>query len=173
MSKAFTRESDDAPEEPLVARQMPTLPAGAKNYLTPDGARRLREELNQLLETERPRIAASPDKAEAGRQLQVLDQRIRHLQQSLQTAVVTGPPATTEDRVRFGATVTVRERAGGESDYRIVGLDETDMDRGWVSWLSPIARALLNARRGQKVRLKLHSGEEELEVVEVRYEPLT
>lgn len=171
MSKAFTRESDDAPDEPMVARLAPTLPPGAKNYLTPDGARRLREELNQLLEVERPKIAASPDKADAGRQLQVLDQRIRHLQQSLETAVVTGPPAATEDRIRFGATVTVRERSGVEAQYRIVGVDETDTDRGWVSWLSPIARALLNARRGQKVRLKLPSGDEELEIIGLAYEP--
>jgi transcription elongation factor GreB len=169
MSKAFTRESDDAPEEPVASRLVPTLPPGAKNYLTPDGARRMREELNQLLENERPNLSASPDKAEAERQMQLLDHRIRYLQQSLQTAVVTGPPAATEDRVRFGARVVVRERSGAEARYRIVGVDETDIDRGWVSWQSPIARALLNARCGQKVRLKLPSGEEELEIMGISY----
>lgn len=170
MSKAFTRESDDAPEESVVARLVPTLPPGAKNYLTPDGARRMREELNRLLEAERPKLAAMADKVEAARQAQVFDQRIRHLQQSLQSAVVTGPPAVTEDRVRFGATVTVRELSGAEEQYRIVGVDETDTDRGWVSWLSPIARALLNARRGQKVRLRLPAGDEELEIMGISYE---
>jgi transcription elongation factor GreB len=170
MSKAFTRESDDAPDEPAIPRLAPALPPGARNYLTPDGARRLREELNHLLEVARPKLAASPDKADSGRQLQLLDQRVRQLQQSLETAVVTGPPAATEDRIRFGATVTVRERSGAEAQYRIVGVDETDIDRGWVSWLSPIARALLNARRGQKVRLKLPSGDEELEIVRIAYE---
>ena len=170
MSKAFTRESDDAPEGPVAARLAPTLPPGAKNYLTPDGARRMREELNRLLEVERPKLAALADKVEAARQTQVLDQRIRHLQQSLQSALVTGPPAVTEDRVRFGATVTVRERNGAEEQYRIVGVDETDIARGWVSWLSPIARALLNARRGQKVRLRLPAGDEELEIMGISYE---
>jgi transcription elongation factor GreB len=170
MSKAFTRESDDAPEEQLASRLTPTLPPGAKNYVTTDGARRMREELNQLLENARPKLAAAPDKVEAGRQMQLLDHRIRYLQQSLQTAVVTGPPAATEDRVRFGATVAVRERGGTEAKYRIVGVDETDLDRGWVSWLSPIARALLNSRRGQKVRLKLPSGDEELEIVGISYD---
>ena len=171
MSKAFTRESDDAPEEPVAGRLTPTLPPGAKNYFTPDGVRRMREELNQLLENERPKLAAAPDKVEAERQMQLLDRRIHYLQQSLQTAVVTGPPAATEDRVRFGATVAVRERSGAEARYRIVGVDETDIDRGWVSWLSPIARALLNGRCGQKVRLKLPSGDEELEIVRISYDP--
>src|SRR5512145_2635665 len=101
MSKAFTRESDDAPEEPIATRLAPVLPPGAKNYLTPDGVRRLREKLNKLLEVDRPKLAALPDRVDAARLMQTLDQQIRHLQQSLQTAVVTSPPAVTEDRVRF------------------------------------------------------------------------
>jgi transcription elongation factor GreB len=170
MSKAFTRESDDLPDQPVLPRQSSALPSGAKNYLTPDGARRLREELERLVQTERPAVAASPDGDDTRRQLQVLDQRILHLQQSLQSAVVVTPPSAPEDRVRFGATVAVRERNGSESRYRIVGVDETDIDRGWVSWLSPIARALLNARLGQRVRFKFPSGENELEIVAITYE---
>jgi transcription elongation factor GreB len=166
MSKAFTRDNDEAPERPLIRRTGPALPPGAKNYLTPDGERRLRAELERLVE--RPRLAASPEDSTSD--LRAVEERIAHLEQSLQTAVVVPPPAATEDRVRFGATVTVRERGGGETRYRIVGLDEADVDRDWVSWLSPIAKALLNARLGQRVRFKFPSGEKELEVVAIAYE---
>ena len=170
MSKAFTRESDDLPEVPVVARHRSPLPPGAKNYLTPDGARRLREELDRLVQVERPRLAASPDNPEAKRQLQELDQRIYYLQQSLQSAVVVAPQIAPEAGVRFGASVTVRDRSGAESRYRIVGVDETDIDRGWVSWLSPIAKALVNARLGERVRFELPSGPEELEILSISYE---
>jgi len=170
MSKAFTRESDDQPDLTAVPRQTSPLPPGAKNYLTPDGARRLREERDRLVQVERPRLAVSPDDKDARRKLQVLDQRIRYLAQSLDSAVVVPPPVGVEDRIRFGATVTVKEHGGGESKYRIVGVDEIDIERGWVSWLSPIAKALLNAKLGQRVRFTLPSGEEELEIVGVAYE---
>ena len=168
MSKAFTRESDDAPDLPPAPRRS-SLPPGAKNYLTPEGARQLRAELERLTQIERPRLAGDTGDAEAKRRVQGLDQRILDLQQSLQSAVVVPPPAATEERVRFGATVTVRDRAG-ETRYRIVGVDEADLDRGWVSWLSPIAKALLNARPGQRVKFKFPSGEEELEIVRIAYE---
>jgi transcription elongation factor GreB len=170
MSKAFTRESDDLPDVPVVARQRSPLPPGTKNYLTRDGARRLREELDRLVQVERPRQRATPDNPEAKSQLQVLDQRIDYLQRSLQSAVVVAPPIGPEPGVRFGASVTVRDRSGGESRYRIVGVDETDIERGWVSFLSPIAKALLNARLGERVRLKLPSGQEELEILGISYE---
>ena len=170
MSKAFTRESDDLPDMPVAARQRAPLPPGAKNYLTPDGARRLREELDRLVQVERPRHVASQFNPEAKRQLQVLDQRISYLQGSLQTAVLVAPPVPPQTRVRFGASVTVRDVSGGESRYRIVGVDETDIDRGWVSWLSPIAKALLNARLGERVRFELPSGKEELEILSISYE---
>ena len=170
MSKAFTRESDDLPEPPARPRPPAPLPPGAKNYLTPDGARRLREELERLVEEDRPRVAASQQDADTKRQLQALDQRIAYLNQSLQTAVVVTSPGGPADQVRFGASVTVRERGGVESRYRIVGLDETDIDRGWVSWLSPIAKALLNARVGERIRFRFPSGEEELEIVDIAYD---
>jgi len=170
MSKAFTRESDDAPEEPIRPRRASPLPPGAKNYLTPGGAERLRKELDQLTQIERPKLAALPPDDGARRQLQEVDERISYLQHSLHTAIVATAPAPPHDQVRFGATVTVRERSGDETRYRIVGVDETDIDRDWVSWLSPIAKVLLNARLGQRVRLKLPSGERELEVVDIIYE---
>jgi len=168
MSKAFTRE-DDAPDPITPRRLADPLPPGARNYLTPDGARRLRTELDRLIKIERPQALACSDPSLAREQLQNLDQRIQHLRQSLQSALVVEPPVGLIDFVRFGATVSVRERSGEESRYRIVGIDESDAERGWVSWLSPIARALLNARPGQRVVLKLPSGEEELEITSISY----
>ena len=157
MSKAFTRESDDAPEPPVRPRAVPSLPPGTKNYLTPGGAMKLREELDRLLAPEPPRPAP-------------IEQRIAHLQRSLLTAEVVPPPAAPWDTVRFGATVTVREPGGEETHYRLVGVDETDLDRDWISWMSPIARVLLNARLGQRVKFKFPAGEKELEITGIRYE---
>lgn len=170
MSKAFTRESDDAPEPPTRLRPLSPLPPGAKNYLTATGARRLEAELDRLAQIERPKLAATTDDPDARRRLQILDEQIRHLHQSLSTAVVVPPPSAPWEQVRFGATVTVRSAGGGETRYRIVGIDETDVDRSWVSWLSPIARAILNARLGQRVHFKFPSGEEQLEIVSIEYE---
>jgi transcription elongation factor GreB len=157
MSKAFTRESDDGPEVTATPTPRSPLPPGAKNYITPDGAERLRAELNRLRQQDRSSAS------------ELLKQQILRLQESLTSAVIV-PPAAETDRVRFGATVTVRDRRGEESVYRIVGVDETDLDRNWVSWLSPIARALMNARVGERVRFKFPSGEEQLEVVRIVYE---
>ena len=170
MSKAFTKESDDAPDEPIVIRRPASLSPGTKNYLTPDGAARLRQELDRLVDHERPRLSLGPTNAESKRQLQILDQRMAHLQQILASAVVISPPTTPDEKVHFGATVTVRERDGQESRYRIVGIDEADFDRGWVSWLSPIGKALLNARLGQRVRFQIPAGEEEWLIVGIAYE---
>ncbi|MFA6563992.1 MAG: GreA/GreB family elongation factor [Verrucomicrobiia bacterium] len=167
MSRAFIRESDDQPERPTLARRAP-LPPGAQNYITPDGARRFREELERLVQVERPQLAAADD-PDAKRRLQEVNQRIDQLQQCVESAVVVPPPADAQ-RVQFGATVTVRERSGEGSSYRIVGVDEVDIDRDWVSWLSPIAKGLLNARLGERVRFRSPSGEQELEIVAIKYE---
>lgn len=170
MSKAFTRESDADDDEPLPPSPSSSLPPGAKNYLTPDGADRLRAELTRLRAEERPRLAGVSDDSGAKRRLLRIDQRIFQIEETLRTAVVTGAPSSEEDRrtVRFGALVTVCRKAG-EAEYRIVGVDETDLDRGWVSVYAPIARALLNARIGERVRFRFPSGEEELEIVGVEY----
>jgi len=170
MSKAFTRESDDLPEPPPPVRAAPALPPGVKNYLTPDGAQRLHDELERLVNVERPQAAASSDASGSKRAVQVLDQRIAHLEHSLQSAEIVPPPAPPWEQVRFGATVTVRDQRGGEERYRIVGVDETDIDRNRVSWRSPLARALLHARAGQRVKVRLPAGEEELEVAGITYE---
>lgn len=168
MSRAFVRESDDRPELP-IARPASALPAGAKNYITRDGADKLRAELRQLVELERPALSGASEDPEAPRRLLVLDQRIAQLEESLGSAEVVEPPNDTEQVVRFGALVTVRRADGEEDEYRIVGADEVDLDRAWVSWMSPIARALINAQLGERVRFKFPSGEEELEIVRISY----
>ncbi len=178
MSKAFTRE-DDLAEEPLLRVAPSPLPPGVKNYLTPDGAKRLRHELDALIQIERPRLSSQISKSstegtdavvsDARRQLQILDQRIAYLGVSLQSAEIVQPPSAPEEVVRFGATVKVRNKRGIETEYRIVGVDETDIDRDWVSWRSPIARALLNSRIAQHVLFRFPAGEEELEIVAINY----
>ena len=169
MSKAFTRESDDTPEQPIT-RPPSTLPPGAKNYITSDGARQLREELHRLLQVERPRIAALTDIAEQKRQLQRLNQHIVTLENSLGTAEIVSPPAKPWEQVRFGATITVREGNGVETRYRIVGIDEINLDRDWISWCSPLAKALLNARLSQHIRFRTPSGEQQIEILAITYE---
>jgi transcription elongation factor GreB len=172
MSKAFTKEDDAG--DVLVPRPVSPLPPGARNHITAAGARRLREELARL-EAERPELLARVSEpgmrgADAKERLQHLEQRIAYLQQSLQSAEVAVVPPPPHDVVRFGATVTVRDPRGEETTYRIVGVDETNLDRNEVSWLSPIARALLNARLGQKVPFRFPAGTAQLEIVRIAYE---
>jgi transcription elongation factor GreB len=170
MSKAFTREENDGPDIPDLPPLISTLAPGAKNYITAAGAQKLRDELQRSIEILRPSLAGSSDDPDAKRQLAKLDQRIMQLEESLQSSEIIAPPDGLADFVRFGATVTVRESDGSEATYRIVGVDEIDLDRGWVSWQSPIAKALLNGERGQRVRFQFPSGEETLEILDIRYE---
>lgn len=170
MSKAFTREETDGPDIPDLPLLASVLPAGAKNYVTARGAQSLRDELARLVNRIRPPLAAATDDPDAKRQLVSLDNRILRLEESLQSAEVVPPPEGKTDTVRFGATVTVREVDGEQSTYRIVGVDETDMDQGWVSWLSPMARALMNKKVGERVRFKIPAGETELEIVAISYD---
>ena len=168
MSKAFLRETD-LPE--LSDRPPPSLlPFGAKNYVTPGGLQRMREELARHLEIDRPPLIAGGMDGEAKRQLQALDQRIHYLEQSLRTAVVVERPHAPIDEIRFGATVTVRDQKGETSTYRIVGVDEVESERGHISWLSPIARALVAAKAGQRVIFKSPVGEQPLDVLAIVYE---
>ncbi len=169
MSKAFTREENEGPEIPDLPPLASVLPEGAKNYVTAAGAQQLRDELEQLTNEKRPALVALGQDPEAKQQLAVLDRRIAQLERSLRSSEVVSRPGDA-DVVRFGATVTVREENGEESIYRIVGVDETDFERGWISWQSPLARALLEARRGESVRFHIPSGEQELEVMAVSYE---
>jgi transcription elongation factor GreB len=168
MSRAFLRESD-LEEKPIQPKRQSPLTPGAKNLVTRGGWERLRQELERLVETERPALAAAKD--ESGVQLEAMDERIRYLQNSLQTSEIVAAPPLGEERakVRFGASVTVRDRAGTISNYRLVGVDETEVDKGWISFLSPLARVLMNARVGQRVTFRAPSGVSEMEVVSVDY----
>jgi transcription elongation factor GreB len=168
MSKAFTRESDDAPDLPVRPGVSNAYSAG-KNYLTERGALLLTQELDRLREVERPKLAASAEDSETKRQLRLIDARIAQITNCLQTAVVVRPPDEPDGTVRFGATVTVRHSDGELAHYRIVGADETDLEPNSISWASPIAKALLNATVGAKVSCRNPSGTEEIEILEVKY----
>ncbi len=180
MSKAFTRESDESDEE-LPEQQAPLQPGG-KNYITPAGHLRMKTELKHLVEVERPDVvrtvswaASNGDRSENGdylygkRRLREIDRRVRYLIKRLEIAEVVDPRDSSNDQVFFGATVTYADRKGEERTVSIVGTDEVDPSRGRVSWISPIARALLKAREGDVVTLRTPAGEEELEVLSVRY----
>jgi len=185
MSKAFTRENDDADEEELEAAQQ--LPQGLKNYITPAGFQRLKDEFDQLWKAERPELvktitwaASNGDRSENGdyiygkKRLREIDRRIRFLSKRLDNAEVVDPAQREEcDQVFFSATVTVADQRGEEHTYSIVGVDEADAGRGLISWVSPLARALLKAREGDVVTLRTPGGVEELEVLAVRYVPIT
>lgn len=182
MSKAFTKESDGEDDDDLPD-EIAGLPAGAKNYMTPQGFDRLREELMTLMRKERPEVvqvvtwaAANGDRSENGdylygkKRLREIDRRIRFLSKRLERSEVVDPakrPKT--DQVFFGATVTFANAKGEERTVKIVGVDEVDPGRGHVSWISPVARALLRAQEGDAVRMRTPSGEEELEIVKVVY----
>jgi transcription elongation factor GreB len=171
MSKAFTRESDDIPETPLAGRPAAVLPSGTPNYLTPDGAETLQKELDRLITEERPALQLSSED-EASAQLRRIDQRIREISETLASAKVLPPPPRPWNEVAFGAMVTARRPDRDEVTYRIVGVAEVDLDRGWISWLTPVARGLLNARVGDRVHLQLPGGSTELEILTVFYPEL-
>jgi transcription elongation factor GreB len=187
VNKAFTKETD-APDDDDVEGVSP-LPAGARNYMTPGGFARLSGELEQLVQKERPEMVATVawaarngDRSENGdyiygkKRLREIDRRIRFLIKRLDAAEVVDPGAPRDDdlagQVFFGATVSVRNSRGEERTLSIVGVDEIDTARGYVSWVSPMARALLKAREGDTVTLRTPVGAEDIEIVEVRYEPL-
>jgi transcription elongation factor GreB len=170
VSKAFTREENEGPEIPDVLPTASSLTPGSKNYITARGAQKLRDELQRLVEETRPELVDARDDPDAKRQLARLDQRIMQLEESLHGAEIFEAPSGPADVVRFGAYVTVRGSDGSETRYRIVGVDETDLDNNWVSWMSPIAKALLNRKRGERIRFKFPSGEETLEIKEISYE---
>jgi len=181
MSKAFVKEdadeSDELPDEPAP------LPAGAKNYITPAGFRRLQDELKHLQSTERPKIldivawaAGNGDRSENGdyiygkQRLREIDRRCRFLSKRLEIAEVVDPARQAHlDRVFFGATVTYANARDEERTITIVGIDEVDADNGRVSWISPIARALMKAQEGDVVELRTPHGIEPIEVLEIRY----
>lgn len=180
MSKAFTKESDGADDDELV---LPPLPAGGKNYITPTGYARLRDELLDLIDNERPKVvdavhwaASNGDRSENGdylygkKRLREIDRRIRFLTKRLEIAEVVDPSLHAgSDQVFFGATVTYVDEEGIERTITILGIDEADSRESQVSWISPVARALLKARVGDEVQLPTPAGIRRLEVIDVQY----
>jgi len=182
MSKAFIKESDSDDEDDEF-QPSPALPVGVKNYITPQGFQRLQNELDQLWRVERPVLvqtitwaASNGDRSENGdyiygkKRLREIDKRIRFLVKRLDHAEVVDPAVRGEcEQVFFGATVTVCRADGVEHVYSIVGVDEANPAQGLISWISPLARALIKARVGDEVTLQIPGGVEQLEVIEVTY----
>ena len=185
MSKAFIKETDESPDEE-EGQSISPLPPGVKNYITPVGYQRLKDELDQLWKVERPVLvqtitwaASNGDRSENGdyiygkKRLREIDRRIRFLSKRLENAAVVDPVQREScDQVFFGATVTVCREDGVDYIYSIVGVDEADAGRGLISWVSPLARALLKARVDDVVMLHIPDGVEELVVVEVTYQAI-
>ena len=181
MNKAFVRESDGDDEEEQDASLK--LPQGTRNYITPGGYARIKDELDHLLRTERPHIvevvhwaASNGDRSENGdylygkKRLREIDRRIRFLTKRLDLAVVVDPARQANpEQVFFGATVSICDEEGEEQTYQIVGVDETDFSRNRISWVSPLARALLKAREGDQVRFQSPLGWREVEVTGIEY----
>ncbi|HEX9397280.1 MAG TPA: transcription elongation factor GreB [Burkholderiales bacterium] len=179
MSKAFVKEGGQD-EEPEAEERAAPVPGG-KNYISPAGYARLKAELKQLVEVERPEVvktvswaAALGDRSENAdyiygkRRLREIDRRVRFLIKRLEAAEVVDASGRDSDQVFFGARVRLRSGAG-ERSVTIVGVDEVDAAHGRVSWISPMARALLKARAGDVVRLRTPAGEEKIEILEVSY----
>jgi transcription elongation factor GreB len=180
MSKAFIKEAEDDVDLP---NEPPAIPTGVKNYMTPQGHRQLQDELRQLLRVERPTVvetvawaAGNGDRSENGdyiygkRRLREIDRRIRFLTMRLESATVVDPAQQkNREQVFFGATVTYANERGAETTITIVGIDEADFARGQVSWISPIARALMKACEGDVVELRAPAGIEQIEVLAISY----
>jgi transcription elongation factor GreB len=187
MSKAFTKESDTEDDSQPGEESEPVQPVGVKNYITPSGFQRLRDELRFLLTRERPAVtkvvawaASNGDRSENAdyqynkRRLRQIDRRIRFLEKRIAHATIVDPEAPRTGRaatqVFFGATVRYANADGTERVVRIVGLDEIDLDRNHISWMSPLARALMKSGVGDSVVLHAPGSTERLEILEVRYE---
>jgi len=183
VSKAFTRETDTDADDDDGDGTAPALPSGSKNYMTPAGYARLRDELLQLMDEERPKVveavhwaAKNGDRSENGdylygkKRLREIDRRIRFLTKRLEIAEVTDPAVHHgSDQVFFGATVRYVDETGDERSVTILGIDEADSTKSQVSWISPIARALLKSREGDVVKLVTPGGTHEVELLSVSY----
>ncbi len=180
MNKAFTKESDDEPEKP---EQTNALPAQLKNYMTPYGFAQLREELRYLLRDERPKIvetvrwaAGNGDRSENGdyiygkRRLREIDRRVRYLTKQIESAVIVDPQQQKNlTRVFFGATLTYQQKNGNQQTVKLVGIDEADLAKNKISWISPIAKALLKSQVGDIIEFNTPAGIEIIEVLSIEY----
>jgi len=181
VNKAFTCEA--SPEEEDDEAGLPPIPSGGKNYITPQGYARIRSELLQLIDEERPKVveivhwaASNGDRSENGdyiygkKRLREIDRRIRFLTKRMELASVTDPAVHFgSDQVFFGATVTYEDELGNAKTITILGIDESDSLNAQVSWVSPIARALLKSKVGDVVRLQTPAGMQDIEVIQVSY----
>lgn len=181
MSRAFVSDSDGQFEEEDIPEIRNPLPPGAKNYMTPEGAERLKEELRDLNENRRPEVVARISDLSGGtsipernavlaerKRLREIDRRVAYLSDLVRTLEVIDPHGQEPDRVAFGAAVTVQQD-GRLKSYRIVGVEESDPGRGLVSWISPLAKALMNKQVGELVILKLPTGDSSIEIVKIEY----
>lgn len=181
MSKAFTKETDQDDDD--LPEGASLLPRGSKNYMTPQGYSRLQQELDRLIRKDRPEVvdivawaAGNGDRSENGdyiygkKRLREIDRRIRFLTKRLEIAEIVYPERqTNRDQIFFGARVTYENSRGEEKTIRIVGVDEARIELGEVSWVSPIARAMLKAGEGDLVKVRTPTGIDEVEVVEITY----
>ena len=180
MSKAFTKETES---EADFEDEIPALPAGTKNYITPEGLRRLQDEFAQLQTIERPKTvetvawaAGNGDRSENGdyiygkRRLREIDRRMRFLRKRMEIAETVDPARQkNRERVFFGATVTYLNGHGEEKTVRIVGIDEARSELHEISWISPVAKALLKAGEGECVEVRTPKGIERLEILKILY----
>ena len=181
MNKAFVKESNDDDED--MEGALPAIPPGSKNYITPQGHQRIKDELLHLIDVDRPEVvrivhwaASNGDRSENGdyiygkRRLREIDKRIRFLTKRLDLAEVVDPSVHHgSDQVFFGATVTYENQDGVQTTITILGIDESDPLSGKISWIAPVARAITKAREGDTITLQTPSGLEELEILEVSY----
>ena len=181
MNKAFVRESDGDDEEGLSPSLK--LPPGTRNYITPAGHARLKDELEHLVKRERPHVvevvawaASNGDRSENGdyiygkRRLREIDRRIRFLTKRIESAEIVDPLRQGDnDQIFFGARVTIADPDGVENTYTIVGVDETDVSQGRISWISPLARALIKSREGDSIRFQSPLGVREIDILQVFY----
>ena len=179
MSRAFVDEDNSRAAETEAPEIKIPIPPGSRNYLTPEGAERLTAELHELTDRQRPRIMADVARAATSgagndelaalrRELGRTDRRIEYLLRMSRMAEIVTPPESGYDRVRFGARVRVREESGAELEYRIVGVDEADLEHGLIGWTSPVARALMGRKAGDTASVRLPAGEKRLLVLELR-----
>lgn len=182
MNKAFVKESNNDDDEDMEGA-LPAIPPGSKNYITPQGHKRIKDELLHLIDVDRPEVvrivhwaASNGDRSENGdyiygkRRLREIDRRIRFLTKRLDLAEVVDPSVHHgSDQIFFGATVTYENQDGVETTITILGIDESDPLKGKISWVAPVARAITKAREGDTIMLQTPAGLEELEILEVSY----
>ncbi|MCO5141826.1 MAG: transcription elongation factor GreB [Oligoflexia bacterium] len=176
MARPLTQNEED--------EDLPTQ-TGGKNYITPKGLAKLKAELDKLLDQERPEVvrivswaASNGDRSENGdylygkKRLREIDKRIRFLTKRIDAAVPVDPLNQKGKKILFGATVKVVNEEGEAKTFSIVGIDETDVAKGKISWISPMGRALLTASEGDSVTVRTPKGNEDFDVEEVSYREL-